>query len=76
MDRGDSPHGPLLAVKGDELPDIDIGNAVAIGDAERFVALQVFPDLPDSRAGHRVLSRLGKRHGPGMVAPRSYPADY
>ncbi|MNT22483.1 hypothetical protein D3C72_1578660 [compost metagenome] len=44
--------------------DVDVGNAVAIGQAERVA--QMIGDAPQPPAGHRFRSGIDKRHAPGF----------
>jgi hypothetical protein len=54
-------------VEGDQLADIDVADAVAVGEAERLVA-DMLADAAQAPAGLRVGARIDQRHRPRLGA--------
>ncbi len=66
-DRGDGCEPPMGFMEVEQCRDVDIGEAVAIGDHEAFVADVVLDPL-DATTGHGGLARVGDGHLPtGLV---------
>src|SRR4051794_9156941 len=62
---GDGGERAAGAVVPDERGDVDVGDAVAVGEAERLVAY-VGQDALQAPAGHRLLARLDERDPPRL----------
>ena len=56
---------PMRAMKLNQLCDIDIADAVAVGHHEGLIA-DVFPDPPNTRAGHRMEAGIHDRNPPRL----------
>ena len=54
----------MRLVERDQLPDVDVGDAVAVGQQEQVLGLDVAADRRDASAGHGVLAGLGERDVP------------
>ena len=55
------------AMEVDQFGDVDVGDTVAIGEAERLVA-EILPHALDAAARHRLLAGVHQRHPPGLDA--------
>ncbi len=65
LDRGDRGELARPCVKAEQLPDVDVADAVAVGHAEVGIAdIAAHPLEP--APGHRVLARVHQRHAPGL----------
>ena len=64
---GDGGERTLLAVVVDQRRDVDVGEAVAVGEAEGLVA-DVAQHALETSAGHRVLAGVHERHLPRLGA--------
>ena len=49
-------------------PNVDIGNAIAIGKEERLSIWQVLPHRLEAPAGHGVVAGIDQGHAPGFCA--------
>lgn len=65
VDGGEGRELAMAAVESDELLDIDVADAVAVGHEEGLVA-DVFPDAADAPAGHGVETRVDDGHAPWL----------
>ena len=65
LDRRQRGEDALLAVERDQLADVDVADAVAVREAEGFVA-DVFGHPLQSSAGHRCLAGVDERHRPRL----------
>ena len=55
-------------MEGDQLGDVDVADAVAIGQAEGVVALNVLGHALEAPTGHGALSSVHQGHTPGFGA--------
>ncbi len=53
-------------VKADQLRDVDVGDAVAVGEAERFLIAHMLGHPGQSPAGHGFLAGVHQRHSPWL----------
>ena len=66
-DRGDGGHLAVRAVERDGGADVDVGDAVAVGEQEGLVALDVAAHRRHPAAGHGLLAGLGQRDLPVLL---------
>src|SRR5262245_22683206 len=65
LNGGDGDEPFVLTMEIDQRLDVDLRNAVSVGQAERFV-VQEGRDPLDPAAGHRVLARVHEGHPPRL----------
>ena len=65
LHRGDGGEAPLLAVEADGVGDVEVGDAVAVGQAEGLVA-DVVADPPQPAAGHGLEPGVGEGDAPRL----------
>src|SRR5690606_35769184 len=62
---GHGAEGFLFAVEFQQFIDIDVTDAVTVGEAERFVA-DIFADATEPAAGHGGVAGIDQRHPPWL----------
>src|SRR5262249_54919736 len=56
----------LAAVKGNAFGDVDVGNAVTVGQAKRIVITDIRQDFLDPAADHGVFAGIDQGYAPGF----------
>ena len=51
---------------GDGVADVDVGEAIAIGEAERFIGIEEIAHAAQAASGLRILAGIDQRHTPGF----------
>ena len=59
----------MAAVEGDQGVDVDVRQAVAVGDAEQVVVVEVAAHALDAGAGHGVEAGVDERDAPVLAPP-------
>ena len=72
---GDGRQTALAAMEGDAFGDVDIGDAVAIGQAEGVVIADIGQDALDAPADHGFFAGVDQRHPPrlGVLLQHFHP---
>ena len=66
LHRSDGRQLAVRAVERDQRADIDIGHAVAVGEAERLFAAHVVGHSAQAPAGHRIVAGVHERDAPRL----------
>lgn len=69
---GDCTQGTLLAMKGDGSRDVDVANAVTVGEAEVCFSCEIVANPFETPASLRVFTRVNKRDAPRFCVPLVY----
>src|ERR1043166_960363 len=71
LNRRHRRQAPFAPVEGDQLGDVDVAHAVAVGEAEGLVPDQL-AHPPQAAARHRAVAGIDERHTPGLELLRPH----